>query len=203
MLQFIKKDSSKEAAWFLLENKWRQLFPCLCWATARTSSDQNNHPAPSFQCGHPNWCKGTSRCKETGSLKTISEPTTHSSIPEPKTYPEPPRCNWMDTKSTYPLNRKQQMRMKTTYLCHHPAQNCQCCSMCCCCYSRSSHPCRLAQHSQLGWKFCKKYKDGNFYSLSLSIFKATGFIQTITHLKESQKTVLSRGMPERHQPFQI
>lgn len=42
-----------------------------------------------------------------GSLKSISEPTTHSSIPEPETYPEPPQRNWTDTKSTCPLNTKQ------------------------------------------------------------------------------------------------
>lgn len=127
-----------------------------------------------------------------------------SSIPEPKSYPEPPQCNWMDTKSTYTLNTKQRTHVwKPTYLCHHLAQSCQCCSTCCCYYSHSSHPCRPARHSQLGWKFCKKYEDGNFYSLSLSILKPTDFIQTMTHFRVSKDSSLSRGMLWLHQPFQI
>lgn len=91
----------------ILEHKQRPVFLCLYWAMARTSSHQNDHPAPSFLCGHPNRWKDTSRYKETGSLKSVSELTTRFSIPEPKTYPEPPECNWTDTKSTYPPGTEQ------------------------------------------------------------------------------------------------
>lgn len=62
----------------LLEHKRRPAFLCLCWAMARTSSHQNDHPAPGFPCGHPNRWKGTSRYRETGSLKSIPEPISPS-----------------------------------------------------------------------------------------------------------------------------
>lgn len=141
----LKVPSNLDHSVILLE---RQVFLCLRWATARTSSHQNNRPAPNFQRDLPNRCKGTNGCRETGSLKSTSEPRTCSSIPEPKPYPEPPQYNWTDTKST--KHKPANTRVKTTYLCHHPARSCQCCSTCCCCYSRSSHLRRTARHSQLG-----------------------------------------------------
>lgn len=66
------------------------------------------HPKAVIQLPFP-MCKG---CKVSGSPKSISEPTTHSSIPEPKTCLECPHCNWMDAKSTHALNTNQHTRMQ-------------------------------------------------------------------------------------------